>query len=312
MRILITGVNGQDGSYLAELLLSKKYDVYGLLRRNSTPNMERIAHLLPDLKIIQGDMQDMSSLLRALEISQPHEVYNLAAMSYVGYSGISPVQTMDINALGLIRLLDAIRTHNPTIRVYQASSSEMLGMGTLERCYPRSPYGVSKLAAHWIVQHYREAYGMFVVSGILYNHESPRRGLEFVTRKITNAAARIRCGLADHISLGNISSVRDWGYAPDYVRAMWLMLQRDTPKDYVIATGETHTVEQFARLAFEYAGLSLDDYLCIHPDLLRSTDVPFLLGDAEEACKELKWSPSISFEQLVRCMVNADIERYSS
>lgn len=313
---LITGITGQDGSYLAELLLEQGYTVHGVVRRASTPNLERIAHLQDRLTLHPGDLLDQMSLVRIMEIVQPSEVYNLAAQSFVPASWEQPLLTGDVDALGAARVLEAIRTVGAAgIRFYQASSSEMFGRVAEEPqrettpFYPRSPYGVAKLYAHWITVNYRESYGMFACSGILFNHESPRRGLEFVTRKVTNAAARIKLGLADKLELGNLDAQRDWGFAGDYVRAMWLMLQRDKPKDYVIATGRKHAVRELVELAFGHVGLDWRRHVETKPNLLRPAEVDHLCGDATLARQELGWAPSVSFEELVRMMVEADVER---
>jgi len=316
---LITGITGQDGSYLAEFLLSKGYKVYGLLRRTSVVNDERIRHLLDDVELLDGDLLDQLSLIKAVEMAKPDEVYNLAAMSFVPTSFNQPVLTAEYTAIGVTRMLEAVRLFSHPIRFYQASSSEMFGkvqeVPQTERTsfHPRSPYGVAKVYGHWITVNYRESYGMFTCSGILFNHESPRRGLEFVTRKITYTAARIKLGLERELRLGNLEARRDWGFAGDYVRAMWLMLQQDEPDDYVIATGETHSVAQFAELAFQYAGL--DDwrnYVQVDPRLLRPADVDFLVGNPAKARQKLGWRPEVTFEQLVQMMVEADLELVSS
>jgi GDPmannose 4,6-dehydratase len=315
-RSLITGITGQDGSYLAEFLLAKGYEVYGLVRRLSTPNNGRIEHILPDIDLIQGDLLDQSSLERAIDKSQPDEVYNLAAMSHVGLSFEQPTATGEYNGLGVVRLLEAIRLSGGDIKFYQASTSELYGnalvspQNEVTPFYPRSPYGCSKLYAHTSVANYREAYGMFACSGILFNHESPRRGLAFVTRKISNTVARIKYGQQKTLDIGNINASRDWGYAGDYVEAMWLMLQQEQPKDYVIATGKTHTVGEFISLACENANLpgAWHDYVNIDPTFFRPADVHFLIGDSSLAKKELGWTPKVNFEQLVQMMVEADIQ----
>jgi GDP-mannose 4,6-dehydratase len=313
-RALITGITGQDGSYLAEFLLEKGYEVIGMVRRTSTINFERIRHIQDRITLVQGDLLDQSSLIDILREHRPHEVYNLAAQSFVPTSFKQPVLTGEFTALGVTRLLEAIRLVDPTIRFYQASSSEMFGkvrevpQNENTPFHPRSPYGVAKVYAHWITVNYRESYGMFAVSGICFNHESPRRGLEFVTRKITYTAAKIKLGLAHELRLGNLEARRDWGYAPDYVRAMWLMLQQDEPEDYVIATGETHSVREFVELAFDYLGLDWKKYVVVDPALYRPADVDLLVGDATKARTKLGWSPSVTFEQLVKIMVDADLE----
>lgn len=312
-RALITGITGQDGSYLAEFLLEKGYEVIGMVRRTSTVNFERIRHIQDRITLVQGDLLDQSSLIDILREYRPHEVYNLAAQSFVPTSFKQPVLTGEFTALGVTRLLEAIRLVDPTIRFYQASSSEMFGkvrevpQNENTPFHPRSPYGVAKVYAHWITVNYRESYGMFAVSGICFNHESPRRGLEFVTRKITYTAARIKLGLARELRLGNLEARRDWGYAPDYVRAMWLMLQQDEPEDYVIATGETHSVREFVELAFDYLGLDWRKYVVVDPALYRPADVDLLVGDATKARTKLGWAPSVTFEQLVKIMVDADL-----
>ncbi|WP_448592488.1 GDP-mannose 4,6-dehydratase [Thermoflexus hugenholtzii] len=313
-RALITGITGQDGSYLAEFLLEKGYEVIGMVRRTSTINFERIRHIQDRITLVQGDLLDQSSLIDILREHRPHEVYNLAAQSFVPTSFKQPVLTGEFTALGVTRLLEAIRLVDPTIRFYQASSSEMFGkvrevpQNESTPFHPRSPYGVAKVYAHWITVNYRESYGMFAVSGICFNHESPRRGLEFVTRKITHTAAKIKLGLAHELRLGNLDARRDWGYAPDYVRAMWLMLQQDEPEDYVIATGETHSVREFVELAFDYLGLDWKKYVVVDPALYRPADVDLLVGDATKARTKLGWAPSVTFEQLVKIMVDADLE----
>jgi GDPmannose 4,6-dehydratase len=315
-RALITGVTGQDGSYLSEFLLEKGYEVFGLVRRSSTVNFERIAHIQDRISLVSGDLSDQNSLFYALQESKPHEVYNLAAQSFVQTSWTQPILTGDVTALGATRMLEAIRVFDPTIRFYQASSSEMFGkvQAVPQRedtpLYPRSPYGVAKVYAHWATVNYRESYDMFAVSGILFNHESPRRGLEFVTRKVTDAVARIKLGLADELRLGNLDAKRDWGYAGDYVRAMWLMLQQDRPDDYVIATGETHSVEELVQVAFSHAGLEWRDFVVQDARFMRPAEVDLLIGDPAKAREELGWEPEVGFEQLVRMMVDADLERH--
>jgi GDPmannose 4,6-dehydratase len=310
---LITGITGQDGSYLAELLLSKGYDVVGVHRRSSTVPFERIAHLVDKITLVAADLLDESSLIRVLRDHRPSEVYNLAAQSFVMTSFAQPVLTGEVTALGVIRLLDAILMIDPSIRFYQASSSEMFGkvvespQNEHTPFYPRSPYGVAKVYGHWATVNYRESYKMHASSGILFNHESPRRGLEFVTRKVTNAVARIKLGLADHVELGNLDSQRDWGHAQDYVRAMWLMLQQDEPGDYVIASGETHSVREFCQVAFERAGLDWERYVRVDQRFFRPAEVDLLIGDASHAHDALGWKPEVSFEDLVHMMVDADL-----
>jgi GDPmannose 4,6-dehydratase len=316
-RALITGITGQDGSYLADLLLEKDYEVFGMVRRASTENYDRIEHLVGRVNLVQGDLLDPASLLAVLEETQPQEVYNLAAQSFVPTSWNQPVLTAEFTAVGVTRLLEAIRRIDPTIRVYQASSSEMFGkvrevpQNELTPFYPRSPYGVAKAYAHFITVNYRESYNLFAVSGILFNHESPRRGLEFVTRKITDGVARIKLGLTNELRLGDLDPKRDWGFAGDYVRAMWLMLQRDEPSDYVIATGETHAVREFVEHAFAHAGLDPAEYVRIDERFLRPAEVDHLVGDPAKAKAELGWEPEVSFRELVEMMVDADLERLS-
>jgi GDPmannose 4,6-dehydratase len=315
---LITGITGQDGSYLAELLLEKGYRVYGMIRRSSTFNDVRIKHLLNDIEIIDADLVDQLSLISALRRSRADEVYNLAAMSFVGTSFQQPVATGEYTAMSVARMLEAVRIADWPIRFYQASSSEMFGkvqeVPQTERTpfYPRSPYGVAKLYGHWITVNFRESYNLFACSGILFNHESPRRGLEFVTRKISHAVARIKLGLQEQLRLGNLDAQRDWGFAGDYVEAMWLMLQQDTPDDYVIATGHTHSVRDFAAAAF--ASVGIDDwerYVEIDQTLFRPAEVDHLIGDASKASRALGWQPKVSFEQLVEMMVQSDLEHLS-
>jgi GDPmannose 4,6-dehydratase len=312
---LITGITGQDGSYLAELLYNKGYNVYGLVRRLSTPNTSRIEHLLNNIELIQGDLTDQSSLNEAMRISQPDEVYNLAAQSFVGTSWNQPVHTGDVTGLGVVRVLEAVRHIIPDARVYQASSSEMFGkvqetpQTENTKFYPRSPYGVAKVYAYWTCVNYRESYGMHISNGILFNHESPRRGIEFVTRKITDGVARIYHGLESELRLGNLDAKRDWGYAGDYVDAMWRMLQKDEPGDYVIATGETHSVEEFVEEAFSIVGLDWRKYVVIDPKFVRPAEVQLLLGDSSKAKRELGWEPKVRFKELVKMMVEADLKR---
>lgn len=313
-KTLITGITGQDGSYLAELLLQEGYEVIGLVRRTSSPNQERIKHLLDKITLVQGDLLDSSSLTRILKEHRPQEVYNLAAQSFVAASFTQPVYTGEVTALGVTRLLEAIRAADPEIRFYQASSSEIFGKAEevpqkeTTRFHPRSPYGVAKAYGHWMTINHREAYGLFACSGILFNHESPRRGLEFVTRKISHGAAKIKLELAKELRLGNLDSRRDWGYAGDYVRAMWLMLQQPEPEDYIIATGKDHSVKEFAELAFSHLGLKWQDHVVVDPQFLRPAEVDHLVGDASKAKKKLGWGPTVSFEELVKMMVNADLE----
>jgi GDPmannose 4,6-dehydratase len=315
---LITGITGQDGSYLAEFLLRKGYTVYGMVRRSSTLNYERICHIQTQLDLIQGDLLDQNSLIEALTFSQPDEVYNLGAQSFVPTSWNQPVLTGEFTALGVTRMLEAIRTVNPKIRFYQASSSEMFGkiretpQNEKTPFYPRSPYGVAKVYGHWITVNYRESYGMFCCSGILFNHESPRRGLEFVSRKVTNAAVRIKLGLQKQLSMGNIEAQRDWGYAGDYVEAMWLMLQQDEPEDYVIATGISHSVKDLIQIAFDHLELDWREYVESDPKLFRPAEVDFLLGDATKAKSKLGWKPKVTFEELVKMMVDEDYRRLAS
>ncbi len=312
---LITGITGQDGSYLAELLLAKGYRVIGVARRSSTVNTERIKHILDDIMVVQGDLQDQGSLLSLLEEHKPDEVYNLAAQSFVPTSWSQPALTGDVTALGVTRMLEAIRYVNPKIRFYQASSSEMFGkvqevpQKETTPFYPRSPYGVAKVYAHWITVNYRESHNLFATSGILFNHESPRRGLEFVTRKITHAVARIKGGLAKEVRLGNLDSRRDWGFAGDYVQAMWLMLQQEQPDNYVIGTGETHAVREFCEIAFSHVGLDYREYVIQDERFYRPAEVDLLISDPSKARTALKWEPAVSFKELVTMMVDADIER---
>jgi GDPmannose 4,6-dehydratase len=314
-RALITGITGQDGSYLAEFLLSKGYHVAGLIRRTSMIIDERIRHIIKEVELVEGDLLDQLSLIKAIQQVRPDEVYNLAAMSFVPTSFIQPVLTGEYTALGVTRMLEAIRLADWPIRFYQASSSEMFGkvqeIPQTEKTpfHPRSPYGVAKVYGHWITVNYRESYGLFACSGILFNHESPRRGIEFVTRKISRAVARIKLGLQDKLYLGNLDARRDWGFAGDYVEAMWLMLQQDRPDDYVIATGETHSVAEFAETAFRHVGIeNWRDYVEVDPKLLRPADVDVLIGNAAKARAKLGWRPRVTFTELVKMMVDADLE----
>jgi GDPmannose 4,6-dehydratase len=316
-RALITGITGQDGSYLAEFLLAKDYEVFGMVRRASTESNERIEHLVDRITLVQADLLDPASLTSALEDSEPSEVYNLAAQSFVPTSWRQPVLTAEFTGVGVTRLLESIRRVDPDIRFYQASSSEMFGkvrevpQTEVTPFYPRSPYGVAKAYGHFITVNYRESYGLFAVSGILFNHESPRRGLEFVTRKISDGVARIKLGLGDELRLGNLDAKRDWGFAGDYVRAMWLMLQQDEADDFVIATGDPRSVKEFVDAAFGHVGLDPADYVEIDPQFLRPAEVDQLVGDASKARTKLGWEPEISFEELVQMMVDADLERLS-
>lgn len=312
-KAFITGITGQDGSYLAEFLLKQGYEVVGMVRRTSTTNFDRIRDFQDRITIVQGDLLDQVSLINLLQEHRPTEVYNLAAQSFVPTSFTQPVLTGEFTALGVTRILDAIRIVDRSIRFYQASSSEMFGkvqevpQRETTPFYPRSPYGAAKVYGHWITVNYRESYSLFACSGILFNHESPRRGLEFVTRKITHAVARIKLGLADELRLGNLDARRDWGYAPDYVRAMWLMLQQDHPDDYVVATGETHAVREFCQVAFDHVGLDWEKYVVVDPRFYRPAEVDLLVGDPGKAGRALQWEPSVTFQQLVRIMVDADL-----
>jgi len=311
---IITGVTGQDGSYLADFLLSKGYRVIGMVRRSSTVTFGRIEHIQDDMEIIQGDLHDQSSLVSLIEEYRPEEVYNLAAQSFVPTSWKQPVLTGEVTALGVTRILEAIRLVNPDARFYQASSSEMFGkvrevpQSEATPFYPRSPYGVAKVYGHWITVNYRESYDLFACSGILFNHESPRRGLEFVTRKITHGVARIKLGLTNELRLGNLESRRDWGYAGDFVEAMWMMLQQDQPDDYVICTGRTHSVREFCEAAFRHVGLNYEDFVVQDERFYRPAEVDLLVGDPNYANEKLGWQPKISFEQLVSMMVDADLQ----
>src|SRR6266571_1784623 len=314
-RAIITGVTGQDGSYLAELLLSKGYEVVGSVRRASAPNFWRVRHLLDRITIKPADLLDQLSLIRLVDEVRPHELYNLAAMSFVPASWDQPMLTGEFNAQGVTRVLEAIRHVDPNIRFYQASSSEMFGkvreVPQNERTpfYPRSPYGVSKVFAHYITVNYRESYNLFAVSGMLFNHESPRRGLEFVTRKVTDGVARIKLGLADTLSIGNLDAHRDWGFAGDYVVAMWLMLQQERPDDYVIATGVSHSVRDLVEIAFEHAGLDWRSHVRLDPKMIRPAEVEHLIGDNSKARARLGWKPAVDFAALIKMMVDADLER---
>lgn len=314
---LITGITGQDGSYLAEFLLDKGYKVCGMVRRASVEKYDRIEHIRDQIELVQGDLLDQYSLISVLKQVRPSEVYNLAAQSFVPTSWAQPVLTSEFTAIGVTRMLESIRLVDPSIRFYQASSSEMYGrvretpQSELTPFYPRSPYGVAKVYGHYITVNYRESYDLFAVSGILFNHESPRRGLEFVTRKVTDGVARIKLGLAKELRLGNLDARRDWGFAGDYVEAMWLMLQQDAPDDFVIATGETHTVEKLVDVAFSHAGLKWKDYVRQDPAFLRPAEVDLLIGDPSKAQQQLGWKPRVSFEQMIQMMVDSDIERLS-
>lgn len=315
-RALVTGITGQDGSYLTELLLEKGYEVFGMVRRASTDNLTRITHLLERITLCSGDLVDQSSLISILREVQPDEIYNLAAQSFVPASWTQPVATALFTGLGVARLLEAIRLECPHARVYQASSSEMFGKAVdvpqseHTPFYPRSPYGVAKTYGHWVTVNYRESHHIFACSGILFNHESPRRGKEFVSRKVTNGVARIRRGLVKELRLGNLEARRDWGYAGDYVEAMWLMLQQDLPDDYVIATGQTHSVRDLVEIAFGVVGLDWQQYVVLDPELLRPAEVEHLQGDATKARTRLGWKPRVSFHELIEMMVQADLERY--
>lgn len=310
---LITGITGQDGSYLAELLLEKGYDVYGMVRRSSVEKYDRIEHIKDKIELIQGDLLDELSLMTVLKKVKPTELYNLAAMSFVPTSWEQPVLTAEFTGVGVVKVLEAIRNVDPSIRFYQASSSEMFGkvrevpQSELTPFYPRSPYGVAKVYGHYITVNYRESYNLFACSGILFNHESPRRGYEFVTRKVTNAVAKIKHGLQDKLFMGNLDSKRDWGFSGDYVEAMWLMLQQPKPDDYVIATGETHTVRELVEVAFSHVGLNWEDYVEIDPKFIRPAEVDLLIGDPSKAKKILGWKPKVNFEGLVKMMVDSDM-----
>lgn len=312
---IITGITGQDGSYLAELLLEKGYKVYGIKRRTSDLNYGNVEHLKDDIEFIYADMTDLPSLITAVKKAKPDEVYNLAAQSFVQTSWEQPILTADVDALGVTNILEALRMEKPDAHFYQASTSEMFGkVQAVPQCettpfYPRSPYGVAKLYGHWITVNYRESYDMFACSGILFNHESPRRGLEFVTRKVSMAVARIKHGLQKEVFLGNLDSKRDWGFAGDYVKAMWLMLQQEKPDDYVIATGETHTIREMCDVAFKYVGLNYEDYVKVDPRFFRPAEVDLLLGDPTKAKKALGWKLEVDFKQLIEMMVQSDLEK---
>jgi GDPmannose 4,6-dehydratase len=315
---LITGITGQDGSYLAELLVDKGYEVIGLHRRSSTVTFERISHLTDKITLVPADLMDEASMIRVLREYKPSEVYNLAAQSFVQTSFAQPLLTGEVTGLGVTRLLDAILLTDPSIRFYQASSSEMFGkvvevpQSETTPFYPRSPYGVAKLYGHWMTVNYRESYGLHANSGILFNHESPRRGLEFVTRKVTFSVAAIKLGLQDKVKLGNLDARRDWGFAADYVRAMWLMLQQETPGDYVISTGETHPVRELCQVAFDQAGLNWEDHVEIDEQFFRPAEVDLLIGDATKAAQALGWKPEVGFEELIRTMVDSDLQALSA
>lgn len=316
-KALITGITGQDGSYLAEFLLDKGYEVIGLVRRTSTINFGRIGHIQDQLTLVSGDLLDQTSLNQVIEQHRPDEIYNLAAQSFVQTSWNQPVFTGEVTAIGVTRVLDAIRAVNPKIRFYQASSSEMFGkvqavpQTETTPFYPRSPYGVAKVYGHWITVNYRESYDLHASSGILFNHESPRRGLEFVTRKVTDGVARIKLGLLDKLPLGNLDARRDWGFAGDYIQAMWLMLQQDTPDDYVVATGETYSVRDLCEVAFSCAGLDWQEHVVLDERFMRPAEVDLLVGDPSKAAEKLGWRPTVGFKQLIQMMVDADLERHT-
>lgn len=317
-RALITGITGQDGSYLAELLLEKGYEVYGVVRRPSVEQFERVEPIRERIHLVQADLSDQTSIDVAVQTAQPDEVYNLAAQSFVPTSWIQPTLTGDITGMGTTRILEAIRKYKPDARFYQASTSEMFGkvrdvpQNELTPFYPRSPYGVAKVYAHYITVNYRESYDLFALSGILFNHESPRRGLEFVTRKVTDGVARIKLGLAKELRMGNLDAHRDWGFAGDYVEAMWLMLQQDRPEDYVIATGETHSVKELVETAFACAGLHWENHVVIDPKFIRPAEVDLLVGDPSKAKRQLGWQPAVSFQELIRMMVETDLKKLSA
>lgn len=312
---LITGITGQDGSYLAELLLKKGYKVYGLRRRTSVPIMENIEYLKSEIEFFDGDLLDLASMITAIKKVNPDEVYNLAAQSFVGTSWEQPILTGQVTGIGVTNMLEAVRTVKPEAKFYQASSSEMFGkvVETPQKettpFYPRSPYGVAKVYGHWITVNYRESFNMYACSGILFNHESPRRGVEFVTRKVTDAVARIKLGLQKELRMGNLDAKRDWGFAGDYVKAMWLMLQQGQPDDFVVATGETHTVQELVEIAFGHVGLNWQDYVVIDPRFVRPAEVDLLLGDPSKAKEKLNWELEVSFEQLIKMMVDSDMEK---
>jgi GDPmannose 4,6-dehydratase len=317
-RALITGITGQDGSYLAEFLLGKGYGVYGMVRRASFQRFDRIQHILDRVEIIEGDLTDQSSLDDAMKTITPDEVYNLASQSFVPTSWNQPVLTADVTGTGVTRMLEAIRKHKPDSKFYQASTSEMFGkvretpQSEMTPFHPRSPYGVAKIYAHWITINYRESYDIFACSGICFNHESPRRGLEFISRKVTDGVARIKLGLADTLKLGNLEARRDWGFAKDFVEAMWLMLQQDQPEDYVIATGVSHSVQDLVETAFSYVGLPMEPYVVVDPKLFRPAEVDILVGDASKAKAKLGWTPTCSFQEMIHMMVEADLKRLAS
>jgi len=314
MKALITGITGQDGSYLADFLLEKDYEVYGMVRRSSTENFERIDHIRDKINFVQADLTDQGSLIKIISDISPEEVYNLAAMSFVQTSWDQPVLTGDVTALGVTRMLEAIKVVDRKIKFYQASSSEMFGkvvevpQSEKTPFYPRSPYGVAKVYGHWITVNYRESYDIFACSGILFNHESPRRGLEFVTRKITNGAAKIKLGLASEIRLGNLDARRDWGYAKDYVKAMWLMMQQEKPEDYVVSSQKTHSVKELVEAAFGHLDLDWEEFVKIDPRFVRPAEVDLLLGNSEKASRELGWNPTVPFDELIKLMVDADTD----
>jgi GDPmannose 4,6-dehydratase len=316
-RAFITGITGQDGSYLAEFLLGKGYGVYGMVRRASFQRFDRIQHILDRVEIIEGDLTDQSSLDDAIKTIAPDEVYNLASQSFVPTSWNQPVLTADVTGTGVTRMLEAIRKHKPDCKFYQASTSEMFGkvretpQNETTPFYPRSPYGVAKVYAHWITINYRESYNIFACSGICFNHESPRRGLEFISRKVTDGVARIKLGLADQLKLGNLEARRDWGFARDFVEAMWLMLQQDQPDDYVIATGQSHRVHDLVAIAFNYVGLPMERYVVVDPKLFRPAEVDILVGDASKAKAKLGWTPTVSFDEMICMMAEADLKRLS-
>jgi GDPmannose 4,6-dehydratase len=316
-KALITGVTGQDGSYLAEFLIEKGYSVSGMVRRSSLQHFERIQHILDKLQLIEGDLTDQSSLDEAIKTIAPDEVYNLASQSFVPTSWNQPVLTAEVTGTGVTRILEALRKYKPDARFYQASTSEMFGkvqetpQNEKTPFYPRSPYGIAKVYAHWMTVNYRESYNIFACSGICFNHESPRRGLEFVSRKIIDGAIRIKLGLADHLKLGNLEAKRDWGFAGDYVQAMWLMLQQEHADDYVIATGENHSVRELVEVAFAYLGVSADRHVIVDPNLLRPAEVDLLIGDASKARTRLGWEPAVSFREMIHMMIDTDLKRLS-